>query len=110
LSPRSVGPSDDLLQADLSIVLLISFTLDLSRLTLTIVDQLDQLGRFGRLDKVDQRLGLIDLANLVNFTNHLRVSCNSNILHQRSEKSLFQKKTGLEAFVSFGMRLKMSIA
>jgi len=97
LSPRSVGPSDDLLQADLSIVLLISFTLDLSRLTLTIVDQLDQLGRFGRLDKVDQRLGLIDLANLVNFTNltlshPLRVSCNSNILRQRSEKSLLQKK------------------
>jgi len=98
LSPRSVGPSDNLLQADLSIlVLLISFTLDLSRLTLTIVDQLDQLGRFGRLDKVDQRLGLIDLANLVNFTNltlshPLRVSCNSNILRQRSEKSLLQKK------------------
>merc|ERR1712025_851542 len=92
-SPRSVGPSDNLLQADLLIVLLISFTLDLSRLTLTIVDQLDQLGRFGRLDKVDQRLGLIDLANLVKFTNlTLRVSCNSNILRQRSEKSLLQKK------------------
>merc|ERR1712233_142800 len=94
LSPRSVGPSDDLLQADLSIVLLISFTLDLSRLTLTIVDQLDQLGRFGRLDKVDQRLGLIDLVNLTNLTlsHPLRVSCNSNILRQRSEKSLLQKK------------------